>query len=66
MRALDGEDIEEIEKCISQCEKNRIPPDDGDIDNARQKIEVLTLRKGILMTKNKQYTLCIKINNKAN
>ena len=46
LKAIDGEDIEEINKCIIQCENNHIPSDDGDLEYARQKIEVLSLRKG--------------------
>jgi len=42
--------MEEIDKLIIQCEKANIPSDDPDLEYARRKFEVLTLRKGINMT----------------
>jgi hypothetical protein len=38
--------MEEIKKWIARCENANIAPDDSDLEYARRKLEVLTLRKG--------------------
>lgn len=48
LTAMEGEDMEQIKKCLLQCERTQIGEDDADMEYARQKIEVLTLRKGTL------------------
>ena len=45
---MEGDDMEQINKCLLQCERTQIGEDDADMEYARQKIEVLTLRKGTL------------------
>ena len=47
MKSVEGDNMEEIDKLIIQCEKANIPSDDPDLEYARRKLEVLTLRKGI-------------------
>ncbi|VDI36854.1 Hypothetical predicted protein [Mytilus galloprovincialis] len=47
LTAMEGEDMEQIKKCLLQCERTQIGEDDADMEYARQKIEVLTLRKAI-------------------
>ncbi|XP_076102754.1 uncharacterized protein LOC143071938 [Mytilus galloprovincialis] len=47
LTAMEGDDMEQINKCLLQCERTQIGEDDADMQYARQKIEVLTLRKAI-------------------
>jgi hypothetical protein len=39
----------EIEKWIARCENANIAPDDPDLEYGRRKLEVLILRKGIVL-----------------
>ena len=47
LKSVEGDNMEEIDKLIIQCEKANIPSDDPGLEYARRKLEVLTLRKGI-------------------
>ena len=49
LKSIEGDNMEEIEKWIARCENANIAPDDSDLEYARRKLEVLTLRKGIVM-----------------
>lgn len=53
--ALEGNDMDEIEKCILQCEKSKIKEDDPDIQYARNKLEILSLRKAIHDAKQRRH-----------
>lgn len=46
LKSIEGDKMEEIEKLVVQCEKANIPADDPDLEYARRKLEVLTIRKG--------------------
>lgn len=50
LKSVEGDNMEEIDKLIIQCEKANIPEDDPDLEYARRKLEVLTFRKGINRT----------------
>ncbi|XP_052100576.1 uncharacterized protein LOC127734635 [Mytilus californianus] len=47
LTAMEGDDMELINKCLLHCERTQLGEDDADMNYARQKIEVLTLRKAI-------------------
>ena len=47
LKSIEGDSMEEIKKWIARCENANIAPDDSDLEYARRKLEVLTLRKGI-------------------
>lgn len=46
LKSIVGDNMEEIEKLVVECEKANIPTDDPDLEYARRKLEVLTFRKG--------------------
>ena len=49
LKSIEGDSMEEIKKWIARCENANIAPDDSDLEYARRKLEVLILRKGIVM-----------------
>ena len=49
MKSIEGDSMVEIEKWIARCENANIAPDDPDLEYGRRKLEVLILRKGIVL-----------------
>ena len=49
LKSIEGDNMKEIEKWITRCENANIPSDDPDLEYARRKLEVLILRKGIVL-----------------
>jgi hypothetical protein len=49
LKSIEGDSMKEIKKWIARCENANIAPDDSDLEYARRKLEVLILRKGIVM-----------------
>ena len=49
LKSIEGDSMEEIKNWIARCENANIAPDDSDLEYARRKLEVLILRKGIVM-----------------
>jgi hypothetical protein len=49
LKSIEGDSMVEIEKWIARCENANIAPDDPDLEYGRRKLEVLILRKGIVL-----------------
>jgi hypothetical protein len=49
LKSIEGDSMVEIEKWIARYENANIAPDDPDLEYGRRKLEVLILRKGIVL-----------------